>query len=628
MRGPVRAALVLGASALLAAGPSAAYIPGYERSWGSPSDDYASAIELLPADSDALGAHAVIVGHSAGAAAYAGGACAGFAAAPGTPRACGGSDLFVHRVTAANGTTVWRAALGSPVDDAAVSVATDAYGMSVFVLAFAQRPAGAQPYVLKLDAANGRRNGTRFIGNGSDYSILPGAAKVNPVNGDLFISGHWNGLATPDGGSCWRGKGGLDVFVCRMSPDDLSYKWCRGVGTAADERVRPTSSSIAFDMHGNVFVAGNTFGSFDDPNGAPKTSADAFVAKLDGNGNIAWVRQLGDPGADEEAISVAYEPWRERLYVIGATKGSFGDEGNRNHGGQDIFLAQLDPQDGSVAWAKIYGGTGDEYPTDLQTYKEHVFFAATQVGPNWATYWTDPDGLNKTNPDGTIRLYYNSAPLGGSDWLLCEVVHTLDDGLFDWTNVPKGMPRWCSRFGSTADDTSSGLRVDSTFNMYAVGTMDGQMARTKEELLLPAYGGKDAGLQQYYEYEKPLWDDSRTMDTSPQFPSDAQCDAPLSVKSTRTRSATDAIGSMIVPATRTAGSSATAAATTAAATTVAATSAAPAATTTASAAPEATTRATSTRSSTTFSVPSSGGRTAAAIFALHAVAAIAGLLLV
>lgn len=506
-------------------------MPGWVAQWGTASDDIAVAHDYIPTTKNTQGVDFVIVGHSPAARAYVGGSdCQAFTVNS-NQASCSAVDLFVQRIGAKAGENIWRVSYGSSGDDAAASIASDADGNFLYVLgqstsagASRRQTAVPQSYMLKLNAGTGKLVSSRNIGDAKKASTVASFVKVDPISGDVYVVGTSSASTTPNGEACSKAKGGSDVFVCRLVASDLSYKWCRFVGTAGDESVLTASSSLAFDMHGNTYIGGTTNGKFSAPTTAGGATTDAFAAKLDGNGNVLWTKQMGDPNAIDQGVAVTYCPWKEKMYITGWTVGTFGDKGNKNRGDKDIFLAQLDAKDGAAGWTKMYGGTGEEYPTDLATFRERVFFIATENGPNWDTYWTDSEGKTPFNPDGTIRTYYNSAPLGGGDWLACEVVHTNDDGEYDWlvlmvvsgsqpffvlltrppfrnrTGVPKGMPRWCSRFGSNADDVSATIRVDHNYNISLPGVINnGQMKNTLTGENMTNYGGKDVGFELYYE---------------------------------------------------------------------------------------------------------------------------------
>lgn len=93
------------------------------------------------------------------------------------------------------------------------------------------------------------------------------------------------------------------VFVAKLSPDGKTLVYYTDFGGAADSGGR----ALAVDAAGNVYVTGytrsatfrRTVGAFDtDFNGGVDVAMDAFVTKLDANGDIVYSSYLGGSGYD------------------------------------------------------------------------------------------------------------------------------------------------------------------------------------------------------------------------------------------------------------------------------------------------------------------------------------------
>lgn len=88
--------------------------------------------------------------------------------------------------------------------------------------------------------------------------------------------------------------------------------------------------------------------------------SDAVVLKLDATGSTAWSRRFGGPGADS-AFAVAIGPAGE-IVVVGSYEGMVDFDGTTlpgTSGGRDAFVTKLDTN-GNVVWAKSLGGAGDD----------------------------------------------------------------------------------------------------------------------------------------------------------------------------------------------------------------------------------------------------------------------------
>ena len=147
-------------------------------------------------------------------------------------------------------------------------------------------------------------------------------------------------------GSADTNAGHDDVFVSRFTADGDAV-WTHLLGGPDTE----DGFAVAGDAAGSVYVAGY---SYERLPGAPEKfgggSIDAFVAKYDTGGNVAWVHQIGTTG-NEYANGLAVTPGGG-VDVAGWTNGSFA--GATNKGQTDFYLAHFD-DDGTRAWLSDAG---------------------------------------------------------------------------------------------------------------------------------------------------------------------------------------------------------------------------------------------------------------------------------
>jgi hypothetical protein len=137
-----------------------------------------------------------------------------------------------------------------------------------------------------------------------------------------------------------------------------STLWGRRFGRASD--VEPVGISAV--PSGGVIVAGRYYGDVDFGGGtqpSPNNSYQVFVARYDETGKHVYSKTFGAEYG-EWAVDVAALPDGSALVV-----GEFGFEVDfgqgvlTSAGSDDIFVLKLDPS-GEVAWAKRYGGTGNQ----------------------------------------------------------------------------------------------------------------------------------------------------------------------------------------------------------------------------------------------------------------------------
>ena len=150
---------------------------------------------------------------------------------------------------------------------------------------------------------------------GSETSETPYGIAVDG-NGFIYLAGHT--LGSLDGAN----QGGHDAWIARFSPTGQRL-WTRHIGCGFGDG----AEAIAADKAGNVYVAGHTAGALRGSAGGQ----DAWLARLNKNGAVLWVRQLGTAG-DDMAYGVALAPDGSAV-VSGYTEGALA---GRHSGGRDI----------------------------------------------------------------------------------------------------------------------------------------------------------------------------------------------------------------------------------------------------------------------------------------------------
>lgn len=129
------------------------------------------------------------------------------------------------------------------------------------------------------------------------------------------------------------------------------------------------SHRVASDTGGNVYVAGGFFGTHDfDPGPATVVlssySDDVFLAKLNSQGQLQWLRQFGGEGDDRvNAITVDLDG---NITLVGTFHGSADfDPGTGTailageSGYSSVYVVQLS-SDGDFRWATQFDGPGDD----------------------------------------------------------------------------------------------------------------------------------------------------------------------------------------------------------------------------------------------------------------------------
>jgi uncharacterized delta-60 repeat protein len=315
-------------------------------------------------------------------------------------------------------------------------------------------------FIMKLDSSGNLEWVTQLgdttvtLGNDhSEYDYCQGVS-VDSL-GNVYCAGSTRG-ALGEGNA-----GSYDAFVMKLDSDG-NIEWITQLGDTTvtpgnDHSDSDSCDGVSVDSLGNVYCAGHTYGSLGEGNSG---TADAFIMKLDSDGNIEWITQLGDTtvtlGNDHSEYDLCNGVSVDSLgnvYCAGYTKGSLG-EGNA--GNFDAFVMKLD-SDGNLEWITQLGDT------------------TVTLGGVHFLY----DSCNGVSVDSLGNVYcagYTQGSLGeGNAGNFDAFVMKLDsDGSIEWitqlggTTVTPGGDH--SRY-----DSCNGVSVDSLGNVYCAGNTQGSL---------------------------------------------------------------------------------------------------------------------------------------------------------
>jgi hypothetical protein len=246
-----------------------------------------------------------------------------------------GNTLFTHQFGSPNGASVAQAiARNINFENVWVAGYTDG-------TLFGEPAAGSRNLFVTKMRYTGVRQWTRVLGSPNGWTEGYGIA-VDPIGNSFAVGAAWADL---DGNVR---KSSIDTFVTKYDTDGTK-QWTRLLGTTAG---RSWARTAAADASGNVYVAGRTEGAF--PGGPTPSGEDAFLAKYNAAGTLAWVKQLRHAGCALE-LRGAVVAHTGRLYLSG-TNGCTGG-----------FVAEYDTN-GNLLWESVVGGWGSKLYTDAWGY--------------------------------------------------------------------------------------------------------------------------------------------------------------------------------------------------------------------------------------------------------------------
>ena len=235
----------------------------------------------------------------------------------------GDTDAFIAKFYA-GGSLAWDLTWGWIHDEEATDIALDKDGNIYIVGDTSSFGAGdMDAFIAKFDSSGGLIWDRIWGGSSDDW----GYGVSVDEDGNVYIVGSTTSF----------GAGANDAFIAKFSSNgDLI--WDRTWGTSSIEG----AYGIAVDVHGNVYVTGNTQAYH------LTRLEDVFIAKFSSDGNLIWDLVWGgsdpDYGEDIDVDDAG------NLYVVGSTF-SFGNKG---------FLLRLD-SDGNLLRQVAWGGTGADH---------------------------------------------------------------------------------------------------------------------------------------------------------------------------------------------------------------------------------------------------------------------------
>jgi hypothetical protein len=252
--------------------------------------------------------------------------------------------------------------------------------------------------------------------------------------GGLFVIGQTSGVLPGQ-----TNAGMIDAFLRLYDPSGAEV-WTRQFGSSE----RDIPKGVALDDAGNVYVVGQTFGSF--PEQVSAGGWDAFLRKYTPAGDEVWTHQFGG-GGGESAASVKIDR-AGNAYVVGGTRAAL--PGQTNIGDFDSFIVKFDPN-GATVWTRQFGTSVEDYALTVSLAGGNPVVAGETSGR--LTDATSAGGL-----DGFVRQYNDA-----------------------------GDVLWTRQFGSASDDYAVGSAVSPSGTVLVVGTTTGSLPGHKSEGDADAY---------------------------------------------------------------------------------------------------------------------------------------------
>jgi hypothetical protein len=237
-------------------------------------------------------------------------------------------------------------------------------------------------------------------------------------DGSVYLTGSYNSSVAYFGNYYLaNGYSTSDVFVAKLN-DSGDWLWARkGGGSGSDG-----ANGIALDNENNIYISGNkegtaTFGSTSLP---AYGGLDIFAAKLDAAGNWLWAKRAGGSSSDM-SMALAVDS-SSGLYLTGSFMGTavFGTGSVISTGGADAFMAKMD-LDGNWLSVERAGGPNTDMGWGVATDPDHnVLYTGTFAGTMTIGGYTLTSNSESYDiyfaKNASLPLLLTS-PVGGEYWI-------------------------------------------------------------------------------------------------------------------------------------------------------------------------------------------------------------------
>jgi hypothetical protein len=256
-------------------------------------------------------------------------------------------------------------------------------------------------YILKVNSSTTSVKWARHIG-GAEIEY-PSCIHAGPT-GNIFITGSFNGTVDfdPNAGVVnLTAVGGYNGFVSKL--DSLgNIIWAKQLGNSSTVG---NINSVCEDGSGNVYITGTMSASIDLNPGSGVNNfntngfEDAFVVKLDANGNYVWAKTFGSTLTDYGLSIVATPDGNIAITGTYSATVDFNPGPGVNNlvsaGNYDIYVLKLDAN-GNFIDVSSHGATGNDFSSFISTdansdlYVAGNLFSAANFNINNTTVVVDP----------------------------------------------------------------------------------------------------------------------------------------------------------------------------------------------------------------------------------------------
>ena len=386
-------------------------------------------------------------------------------------------DIYILKLNP-SGNLIWVKQIGGPFNDRSNFIKIDESGDVYVTGAFRDSACfnsgndtfnlvsagGEDAFLLKLDSSGNLLWMKQFGGHDFDS----GSSITIDESNDVYVMGSFRGTGDFNPGVDSFNlitAGNTDVFIVKLSSIG-GFIWARSFGGIDHD----FGSSMAIGNLNNIVVSGNFRDTINFDVGtdtlflSSNGNSDAFILKLDIEGNFMWAKQIGGLLLDR-SISTCID-FENNICLSGAFQGTVDvDPGPdvlnyTSKGESDIFILKLDGL-GDLIWAKNVGSKYIDNASSLFVDKKNSIYIT-----------------------GDFRDSLYLSPCSG----MCSIVAFGKRDIFILKLSPYGSLIWANQIGGTESNYGRSISVDQLNNIYITGSFRGvtDFNPTQDSFYLPS----------------------------------------------------------------------------------------------------------------------------------------------
>lgn len=333
--------------------------------------------------------------------------------------------------------------------------------------------------LLSFTSAKAQNLFLEYVNSAGGLSLDEALAVTADHQGNSYLTGRFSGTAdfNPTGiQTNLSSNGSTDIFIIKLSAAG-NLLWAKSIGgNAADQ-----GNDILVNNLGEVYVTGSFRGTVDFNPGIgsfllqSQGVNNAFILKLDPNGNFIWARAITSNG-DSKGNSLS-QASGNRINLAGSftnlTDFSLDGTGfyENSNGSEDAFIIRI-KANGDRDRHKVFGGTSVDRITAISTLSnQHTYLTGSfsdvvDFNPGF--------GVNELTADGDQDGF----------------ILSLDSNLNH---------RFAFKFGGIDLDQATDINLDSQGDIYVSGYFSGSadFDPTSNSAILISNGGQDGFLAKY-----------------------------------------------------------------------------------------------------------------------------------